>query len=254
MKQIPRPNRATKPLSCALNQRLNVYALAASAAGASLLAMPPALQAEVVFTPAQLALNNGPLAIDLNHDGVVDFTLSDKSSGGPCCLYSRRLSVVGAFVGSSQNSIEGIGTNAVPLNAGAVIGPSDLFLAAPLRMATAFNDSNSFFYVFGPFANKTNVFLGLRFVLDGENHYGWARFTLVKAGFSGSKPVVRAILNGYAYETVANTPIVAGATKGQSASLATPSGESPTAATRQPAMLGLLALGSQGLSFWRREE
>jgi len=172
--------------------------------------MPRSLQAEVVFTPAHVTLNNGAILIDLNHDGVVDFTLSNDSLGGSCCFYTRILNVTGAFVGSSQNSIEGLGQNAAALRAGAVVGPGDLFLAAPLNMATAFNDSNSFFYVFGPFANKSNRFLGFQFVINGQNHNGWARFSLVKPGFSGSAPVISATLIGYAYESVPNSPIVTG--------------------------------------------
>src|SRR5215469_14729969 len=111
MKQTSRRNKATQQLSRSLNQRLNLYALAAGAAGAGLLGMPQALHAEVVFTPAHITLTNGPLAIDLNHDGIVDFTLSNRSTGF-CCLYTRNLNVTGAFVGSSQNGVVGIGSNA----------------------------------------------------------------------------------------------------------------------------------------------
>jgi hypothetical protein len=254
MKQTLRESGTTKQLCHSLNRRLNVYALAANAAGAGLLAMPQPLQAEVVFTPAQITLSNGPLAIDLNNDGAVDFILSNNSVGGGCCFYTRKLDVTGGFVGSSQNSIEGLGTNAVALEAGAVVGPHDLFLAAPLNMATAFNDSNSFFFIFGPFANKRERFLGLRFTINGENHYGWAEFRIVRAGFSGSKPIISATLSGYAYETVPNRPLVAGVAESVSDGSAAPSDASPSAAGPQPATLGLLALGSPGLSVWRRKE
>jgi len=253
MKQTLRRHKATQQLSRSLNQRLNVYALAAGAAGAGLLAMPQPLQAEVVFTPTNITLANGPLAIDLNHDGIVDFTLSNRSTGF-CCLYTRNLNVTGAFVGSSENGVVGIGLNASALKAGAVVGSQDLFLQAPLKMATAINDSNSFFYVFGPFANQKSRFLGFRFFLKGETHYGWAGFSIVKAGFSGSKPVIIASLTGYAYETVPNQSVVTGVTKSLSASMTSPSDALPVDTTPQPATLGLLALGSPGLSIWRRRE
>jgi len=254
MKPTSRRNRAREHrLSPSLNQQLNVYALAATAAGASLFVIPQTLRAEVVFTPAHVTLTNGPLAIDLNHDGIADFTLSNKSIGAGCCQYTRSLTVTGAFVGSSQNSAEGIALDASALGAGAVIGPRDLFLAAPLKMAVAFNDSNSFFHIFGQFANKENRFLGFRFVIHGENHYGWAALSVVKAGFSGSKPVISASLNGYAYETVANRPIVAGVTRNLAASLEDPSGVSSDVPMPQPATLGLLALGAPGLAIWRKQ-
>jgi len=252
MKQRSSQNRATRQLSRSLNQRLNLYVLAAGAAGAAFLAMPEPVQAEVVFSPADITLTNGQLAIDLNHDGVVDFTLSDRSLARRCCLYARSLNVTGAFVGSSQNGVVGVGLNASALRAGAVVGPDDLFLQAPMKMATAFNVSNSFGHVSGPFANEADRFLGFRFFVGGETHYGWAAFRIVKAGFNNTKPVIRAVLSGCAYETVPNRPIITGVRKSQAADLEAPSDGSPAATGRQPATLGLLALGSPGLAIWRK--
>jgi len=246
------PQQPSHSLTHSLNRQLNLYALAAGAAGAGIFATQQPARAEVVYTPAHLTLTNGQLLIDLNHDGNVDFIVSNKSVGGSCCFYTRNLRVTPAFVGSSQNSVEGIGLNASALKAGAVVGPRDLFLAAPMQMATAFNDSNSFFYVFGPFANTRNRFLGLRFVLHGENHYGWAAFSIVKAGFKGSKPAISATLSGYAYETIPDHPLIAGVIKSSSATATPPRVETATAS--QPATLGWLALGYPGLSAWRRKE
>lgn len=253
MKRPPHRNNPSHPLPHSLNHRLNLYALAAGAAGAGLLTVPQLLEAEVVFTPTHITLTNGKLPIDLNNDGTIDFTLSNKSVGGSCCFYTRNLSVIGGFVGSSQNGVIGVGLNANALKPGQTIGPRQLFLFAPMRMATAFNDSNSFFFVSGPFANHTDRFLGFKFNISGQGHphYGWARFSIVKAGFNGSLPVISATLTGYAYETVENRPIMAGQTKSESASLANPSGASPTS---QPATLGALALGAPGLDAWRRKD
>jgi hypothetical protein len=243
--------KPTSHPSHSLNQRLNLYALAAGAAGVGILAVPHSLEAEVVYTATNITLTNGSLAIDLNHDGAVDFILSNKSTGF-CCLYTRVLNVRGGFVGSSQNAVMGAGKNARALKEGATIGPQQSFLAAPLAMATAINDSNSFFYVFGEFANKSDRFLGVEFVLpQGVRHYGWIRFQPVRAGFRLGKPIVSATVTGYAYETVANQPISAGQTKEQTAELAPPSDLSPMS---QPAGLGLLALGAPGLHVWRRQD
>jgi len=243
-------HEGTTRRSDGLEKRLLAYA----AAGAGLFAIPQLLNAEVIYTPVNLTLSNGQLAIDLNHDGVVDFVVNDRSVRGSCCFYTRNLSVDGMFVGSSQNSVEGLALNASALKRGAVVGPQDLFLAAPMRMATAFNDSNSFFYVFGPFANKTDRSLGLRFIIKGETHYGWATFSVVHAGFTGSIPVISATLTGYAYETVADRPLVVGRTKGPSAATIAPSVGPESAAPLPAATLGLLAMGSPGLSVWREEE
>jgi hypothetical protein len=58
---------------------------------------------------------------------------------------------------------------------------------------------------------------------------------------------------GYAYETIPNKPIIAGATHGPDYD-AQPASESIETHTPAPATLGMLALGAPGLSIWRREE
>jgi hypothetical protein len=62
--------------------------------------------------------------------------------------------------------------------------------------------------------------LGLRFTIVGETHYGWARLSTVSGIF----------LNGYAYETIPNKPIIAGKTHG-----------------KDEATLGRLAQGASGV-------
>jgi hypothetical protein len=246
VQRLRNPSKLSEPIL----QQLNLYALAAGAAGAGLLAGSQPLRAEVVFTPTHVRLANGQVPIDLNNDGTPDFFLINKSHGKSCCFYSRTLSVAGGYVGSSQNGVIGVGLWANALQAGQAIGPRQLFLFGHLKMANAFNDSNSFFFTNGAFANTTNRFLGLLFKVNGEIHYGWARFSIVKAGFNGSTPVVVATLTGYAYETVADQPIMAGQTKSESASVQTPSGACPET---PPTSLGLLALGAPGLDIWRRD-
>jgi hypothetical protein len=244
---LRKPSKLSEPV----RQQLNLYALAAGAAGAGLLVVSQPLRAEVVYTPIQVKLTNGQLPIDLNHDGTIDYIVSNQSAGGSCCLYQRTLNVTGAFVGSSQNGVIGVSRYANALKPGQAIGPRQLFLFAPMVMATAFNDSNSFLYVNGPFANTTDRFLGLKFVVQGHTHYGWARFSVVKAGFRGSKPVISATLSGYAYETVPDRRIIAGQTEAPSASLVAPSDALPAT---HPATLGLLARGAPGLDLWRRKD
>jgi hypothetical protein len=249
MQSVRNPSKLSEPIL----QQLNSYALAAGAVGAGLLAVSQPLRAEVVFTPTHVRLANGQVPIDLNNDGTPDFFLMNQSHGKSCCLYSRTLSVAGGYVGSSQNGVIGVALFANALKAGQTIGPRQQFGFAHFKMAQAFNDSNSFFYTKGAFANTTNRYLGLLFQVNGELHYGWARFSVVKAGFSGSKPVVVATLTGYAYETVADRAIMAGETetKSDSVSLPAPSSADPEVPL---ASLGLLALGTPGLDIWRRNE
>jgi hypothetical protein len=79
-----------------------------------------------------------------------------------------------------------------------------------------------------------NRFLGIRFLIRGRFHYGWARITVTTQDTTFS-----AILTGYAYETVPGRGIIAGKTTG------------PDVADWRPATLGHLAQGSSSIPAWR---
>jgi hypothetical protein len=89
---------------------------------------------------------------------------------------------------------------------------------------------------YGPWANVSKRFLGLRFNFHQELHYGWARFSVRAEGLS-----IKAVLTGYAYETIPKKAIRAGQTE-EIADTAT-SDETST----DPSSLGALAQGSQAL-------
>src|SRR6202050_5817601 len=75
MSSAPQP-RTTFKISDSLTRQLNAYALAASAAGVSVLALARASEAKVVYTEThQVTRARVPLYIDLNHDGIKDFAV-----------------------------------------------------------------------------------------------------------------------------------------------------------------------------------
>jgi hypothetical protein len=221
-----------------LEKRLLGYAVAATA-GAGILSVQAA-KASIVVTPVNTTLTNGSLAIDLNHDGITDFNLVDKDITKSCCFYTQVLRINGD--GNVGAAVVGGNGAAWALAAGQLIGAGDRFQNVQnfaAHLATAFNDSNSFFFVFGHFANTTDKFLGLKFEISGQTYYGWAEFSFVRAGFDGSIPYVTADLQDYAYDTVPNQSLLAG--------------QEATAAP-EPGALGLLALGFAGLRFWRKKK
>jgi hypothetical protein len=70
MKWSPRPRKTPSGLSESVNQRLTMYALAASAAGVSLLALSQPAAAKIVYTPIHHVIHpNQSFNLDLNHDG-----------------------------------------------------------------------------------------------------------------------------------------------------------------------------------------
>jgi hypothetical protein len=99
---------------------------------------------------------------------------------------------------------------------------------------------------FGPWLGVKQRYLGLKFVIKGKVHFGWAR---IKMNGLGSEDFV----TGYAYEGTPNKAIIAGATK-ESADANADEAKSSASPDFIPASLGLLAMGAPGPSIWRREE
>ena len=80
-------------------------------------------------------------------------------------------------------------------------------------MAKFFQYSHSSFT--RPWAGVTNRYLGFKFLIDGQVHYGWARVSV--------PDIYDVVVTGYAYETIPNKPIIEGHTFGpQSAAIAYP--------------------------------
>jgi len=69
-------------------------------------------------------------------------------------------------------------------------------------------------YISGQWLPTKNRYLGLRFVIKGQIHYGWARATASQTSKRMGNTSITATLTGYAYETVPNKPIITGKTEG----------------------------------------
>jgi len=243
-----RPPRTSSQFPSTLYKNLNAYALSAAAAGVTLLAATPPAEAEIVFTPVNGQIASGSkYALDLNHDGVIDFTLQNDFhiSTTP---FGDDLNIVPAVKGNAiwQGPRERyLQLTAAALPAGVPVGSGKPFAFEAVNMAYASLTALTYVSA-GPWKNVANRFLGLRFLISGEVHYGWARLTVLT---DGHRETVKATLTGYAYESVANQPILTGRISGtlEQSPLAWPAVSHPTL------QLGLLALGLPGLSVWRRE-
>lgn len=204
-----------------------MYALAAGAAGVGTLASASQAEAKVVYTPAnvKIVLNAGLIEFDLNHDGVPDFGLSNvyrtRSSRWFASLLVKPL--------KSANEISGRGSHdqlAYALAKGDKIDSKAEFRPDyPVGGIMAASDILG--YVYGYWRNAT-AYLGLKFVIHGKVHFGWARVRVTP----GKPHNFNATLTGYAYETVANAPILAGATKGSEEPAGSPGALAAGAAKR----------------------
>lgn len=223
-----------------MERRLAAYGITA-AASLGLLASACPAQAEVIYTPTKTVLNNGLLAIDLDGDGTADFTLEDDFNGG-FFRSNRRLLLQGDVGASVMNSQD----FALALGAGAMIGSSRKFRAVnpmAIRMANVgyvcASSSACNSLDFGPWKQAQNRYLGLKFLIGGQVHYGWARLSVVSHYQAGGKSTIRVLLTGYAYETTPGMAIVAGGGAGTQAQVVAP----------RDATLGQLALGAVA---WRK--
>src|SRR5579862_4564448 len=73
MKVSPRLPRKPFSLSSSLHHQLNLYAVAAGAAGMSMLAASKPAQAKIIYTKADERVFPFGLGLDLNNDGTRDF-------------------------------------------------------------------------------------------------------------------------------------------------------------------------------------
>jgi len=219
--------RRHKSLCSSLERRLNAYALAASAAGVSLLALTQSAEAKVIYTPVHIHL-------DVNQDGSPDFTFTNAFRGWSSSYWDWLVEDAG-----NANAVVG---DASVLRRGAVIGSRDSFGQSTQVMLHA---RRWCYRTSGGGGNCSNTatsgnwdrkdgYLGLKFVVNGEVHYGWLR---LKVGWNRRE--IHALLQGYAYETIPNKPIIAGKTHGKDV------------VTLEDPSLGHLARGASALAAGR---
>ena len=223
--------RKPADLSESFRHRLNDYALAASAAGVSVLALALPADGKVIYTPAHLRLgarSNTFYHLDLNHDGIKDFTLSHGYNYSSTTGFLFSLVAMSPYR-SNANRIAAPSAYAFALRPGAKIGPAGQFSRIGfMAVGRAIGRAGTPTYQ-GAWANDgkgvRDRYVGLAFTIKESTHYGWARVSISKYPFA-------ATLSGYAYETVPGKPIIAGKTKGVDV------------VTPEPASLGELAAGA----------
>ena len=231
-------SRETAQINPRLDKNLAAYMLAAGAAGVSLVAAQSA-EAKIVYTPANITIaSRSVVPLDLTNDGVAEFVISNWQYD-----QINHLSIIHRQPSNEVISQVQAPGPAADLPLGVQIGPNRFFEGVG-SMATFGSQSGIIFFSGGPWKDAHNRYLGLKFVVSGETHYGWARMTV-------SRTVVT--LTGYAYETVPNKPILAGQMSGSEASSA-PAPKEMLAPSHQSATLGMLARGADHLAIWRRDE
>jgi hypothetical protein len=255
MKRIPSSRQAVK-LSQPLRKKVDLYALAAGAAGVGMLALAHPAAAKIVYTPANLQIDIPNIyEIDLNNDGKpdmqFDFGTAATTGGGWEGITLSRASYSWAL--SNQVVAASLDNRfaALALPTGQGIGPNRKFEAGGLIGGRITDSFSHFLQWDGQWANGgkglNNRYAGVKFMINGEVHYGWIRVSMNTA----TDGTFNTTMTGYAYETIPNKPILAGATKDSDEEKSSAAVETPAS---EPATLGALALGAPGLSIWRRND
>jgi hypothetical protein len=234
-------------LSESMHRRLNMYTLAASAAGVSLLACSPPAEAKVIFTNTWIPITptTATTNIDMTNDGVADFVISnhriEKCSFSFCSYATMKV-----LPQHSHNEVWGNGSYAAALRSGVTVGSKGQFKPGHEVMAKATFDQGtegSAYGSAGPWKQTTNRYLGVKFIIDGEVHFGWVRIDVAEA-VGG----IYAAVSGYAYETLPNKSIVTGQKSGTPNQLnkQNPDSASVDVPAAVRGSLGMLALGALG--------
>jgi len=238
-KANPKQPRAAARINSTLDKHLATYMTVAAAAGVGALALAPPAEAEIVYTPANAVLNmRNPTIVDFNNDGVADLTFYYLGIAYGSYLFAQ----------PGNNKVMNAFTSSGLLPWGKRIGPAAYFAKRELFIDGANHHFGSCVSVGGKWINKKGYYLGVQFSIGSETHYGWVRLSVGKLCSGG-----QAVMTGYAYETVANKPIIAGKASGFAVADAGGHGLLP-APSQPPASLGMLALGADGMNIWRREE
>jgi hypothetical protein len=177
------------------------------------------------------------------HESFITTTSVDEN-------HSLVLSVLPAH----KNEVWGMTHRATALGAGVRVGPKRRFSYAKKLMAVDYyaDGTGGSGTCAGPWNNVKNRYLGLKFSIKGETHFGWARLTVTCTTMFGNHTVT-GVLTGYAYETIPNKAIITGKTKGPE-SRDEEEGAVLTVPTPEGVTPGTLAVGAPGLSIWRRKE
>jgi len=171
-----------------LENRLLKYSLAAGA----VLFGAKVGNAQVIYTNPADQINVSEFSIDFNGDGTID--LDVKAYPGPHGSVARSdIDIATGKVQGYNRSLYHLGS---ALNSSISIGPSKNFSGT---------FQNLVYSSYGQWPGKNQKFLGVKFTISGQTHYGWVRLSC-----SSTAPYKLTVYD-YAYQATANTAISSGA-------------------------------------------
>lgn len=242
---LDQARRSSHSLDPRLDKTIAAYAAAAAAIGVAILAAAPPAESKIVYTKTRKTFTDLTQAhpLDLNNDGIADFNLS-------FCSCRPQAPQTWALDGPKGNSVRfgpAFPSFAGALPSGSPIGPKQAFLSLNSRTVLLAVQGYyvGYYYSGGSWLGGKSGYLGLKFMIHGEVHFGWARLTI-------PKNLESIVLTGYAYEATPNKPLKAGQTT-EADSDEVKNAEVWALPANGPS-LGVLARGAEAMEVWRRKE
>jgi hypothetical protein len=240
-----------------LGIRLEKSIAAYSVAAAGIVSLAPVAHAQIVYTRVDLVNDIGTAKIDFNDDHVVDFAVHNHLylANGDYCptlgLNGRNAPMAGVI--PNQKGFAKV------LSYGASIGSAAQFAGLSNRREIPLVSFNCLYQdcgsIRGSWYNVQDKYLGVRFEINGQIHYGWVRLS-VKRIVSKSRfheRFLKVALKDYAYESTPGKAIAAGdgGPKESSFNESLVPQELSSEMTI-PQSLGLLSAGAVAVPLWRR--
>ena len=174
-------------------------------------------QAQIVYTQVNVSIPvGGSYSLDLNGDGVADFSLRSKLIQGYCQSgdeYVWSLSVEPANGNDVVTAADQIGTDyASALVYGVAVNNSQNFYAGGAVLAELTWGACGV-ATMGEWLNLPNRYLGLQFrAADGTIHYAWVKLSTIAYVDQNQHLQATTLLTGFAYQATAGAAILTGAT------------------------------------------
>jgi hypothetical protein len=173
---------------------------------------------------SSILLTTDSFNLDLNNDGITDFTFNKSLSSTEC-----RSAVQTAFTFHIHLSITPASANnaamtsalnialALDADSATTIGPDSLWATTSevLLEGVAISNCTPVAGHAGYWLNVSDKYLGLKFTAGNDTYYGWARLSSTYSLKSGSDLIVggQLVIKDYAYNSIPDQPILAGQTK-----------------------------------------
>jgi hypothetical protein len=213
--EMKHASRQPSKLSESLNRQLNCYALAATAAGVSLLALGQPCAARIIHKQIGFSLEGiQQYRFNPANQAHAPFLFSGSFMNRTSAWWNRDW-----FVATASDAGVMLAKNGfvADVRYGAVIGAGKVF---------GKGHSSGLLFTYGPYGGGTmnhhrgnlplekTDYVGFKFAIAGKVHFGWIRMKISVHTFQGQEKITIDYLRDYAYETVPGKAIIAGKTHG----------------------------------------